>query len=136
MIAVRCLPLTGCALALLLGTLPVAAQEALRDPTVAPTNNGTAPISPAGTEGMTVLVREDKPFLMVGSRLYAPGDKVGNLLIQRITEKEIWFHDGTTLIKAPRFAGIERNVTAAKPPCTAPAKRPKHTVAPCEDTQP
>ena len=136
MIAVRSLSLMVCALTLLLGNLRAAAQEALRDPTVAPTNNGTAPFSPAGVEGMTVLVRDDKPFLMVGSRLYAPGDKVGNLRIQRITEKEIWFHDGTTLIKAPRFAGSERNVTAAKQPCTASAKSPKHTVAPCEDTQP
>ena len=136
MIAVRYLAFAGCAVVLLAGNLPAAAQEALRDPTVAPTESGTAIPSPAGVEGMTVLVREDKPYLMVGARLYAPGDKVGNLRVERITEKEVWFHDGSALIKVPRFAGIERKAIAAKPPCTVSAQSPKSTVAPCEDTQP
>jgi len=136
MIAIRCLALAGCTAVLLMGHWPAAAQDASRDPTVAPSETGTAIPSPAGVEGMTVLVREDKPYLMVGARLYAPGDKVGNLRIERITEKEIWFHDGSALIKVPRFAGIERKAIAAKPPCTASAKSPASTVAPCEDTQP
>ena len=106
--AIRVLNRAGCVLALLLYTLPVIAQEALRDPTVAPGATGVATQSPGGVEGMTVLVRDDKPYLMVGARLYAPGDKVGNLRVERIAEKEIWFHDGSAVIKVQRFAGIER----------------------------
>ena len=136
MIAVRFLALAGCSVLLLMGSCPVAAQEAQRDPTVAPTETGSAIPSTAGVEGMTVLVRDDKPYLMVGARLYAPGDKVGNLRIERITEKEIWFHDGSALIKVPRFAGIERKAIAAKPPCTASTAGPTSKVGPCEDTQP
>lgn len=130
------LGLAVCALVALSVNLPAAAQEAVRDPTIAPAENGNPVLSPAGVEGMTVLVREDKPYLMVGARLYAPGDKIGNLRIQRITEKEIWFHDGSALIKAPRFAGIERKAAVTKPPCTASTKRPAPNAAPCEDTQP
>ena len=106
----------------LIVTTHAVAQDVARDPTVAPTSTGTAPGStgsPAGAEGMTVLVRDGKPYLMVGSRLYAPGDKVGNLRVQRITEKEVWFHDGSALIKVQRFAGIQRNVVATRPLCTA-----------------
>ena len=136
MIATRRLTLTFSALLALSGSLPAAAQEAVRDPTIAPAENGNPVLSPAGVEGMTVLVREDKPYLMVGARLYAPGDKVGNLRIQRITEKEIWFHDGNALIKVPRFAGIERKAAVTKPLCTASTKSHAPNAAPCEDTQP
>jgi hypothetical protein len=85
---------------------------------------------------MTVLVRDDKPYLMVGARLYAPGDKVGSWRVERITERDIWFHDGSALIKVPRFAGIERKTIATPSTCPTPAKRTPSTVAPCEDTQP
>ena len=64
------------------------------------------------------------------------GDKVGNLRLERITEKEVWFHDGRALIKVPRFAGIERKSIAAKPACSATAKSPPSADAACEDTQP
>lgn len=151
-------------LALWISTLPAHAQEGTRDPTVPPGETSATAQSPAGTEGMTVLVRDEKPYLMVGARLYAPGDKVGNLRIERITEKEVWFHDGSALIKVPRFAGIERTSIAVPRRCSAPmlplpvatinksrAKRAAvkrgssssaseppsmPAVAPCEDAQP
>lgn len=134
---IRSLNRASCTMALLLNALPVAAQEASRDPTVAPGENGVPAQSPAGSEGMTVLVRDEKPYLMVGARLYAPGDKVGNLRVQRITEKEIWFQDGSALIKVPRFAGIERKAIATQPRCSSAAvNNAPSAVAPCEDTQP
>ena len=105
----------------LMVTTHAVAQDVARDPTVAPNSTGVTPgsaVSPAGVEGMTVFVRDGKPYLMVGARLYAPGDQVGNLRVQRITEKEVWFHDGSALIKVQRFAGIERNVVATRPLCT------------------
>ncbi len=126
---IRYLSLAACTLALLFNTLNVAAQEASRDPTVAPAENGVTTASPAGVEGMTVLVRDDKTYLVVASRLYAPGDKVGNLRVERITEKEVWFHDGSALIKVPRFAGIERKSIIAKPLCAVSAERPDEEVA-------
>lgn len=143
--------------ALLLCALSVSAQEG-RDPTVAP--GESAAVSPVtlGEEGMTVLVRDDKPYLVVGTRLYAVGEKVGVMRVDRITESEVWLHDGRAQIKVPRFAGIERRAVMAKPACApaagapvtvasapAPAKAAKKTVrasapppvtAPCEDTQP
>lgn len=129
-------PFAGLALVLLLGALPVRAQDMARDPTVAPGETGSVSASPAGVEGMTVLVRGDRPYLVVGTRQYAPGDSVGNLRLERIAEREIWFHDGRAVIKVPRFAGIERKAIAAKPSCSATAKSPPSAVAACEDTQP
>lgn len=90
------------------------AQEA-RDPTVAPAAaRATAdPASPTSEiEGMTVLVRDGKAYLMVGSRWYSVGDRVGQMRIDRITETEVWLHDGRALLKVPRFAGIEKRETA------------------------
>jgi hypothetical protein len=85
---------------------------------------------PKAVEGMSVMVRGDQSFLMVGTRLYAPGDTVGNLQVRRITETEVWLHDGKALIKVPRFAGITRKTIDAKPRCgVAPATL-------CQDTPP
>ena len=53
------LGLAVCALVALSVNLPAAAQEAVRDPTIAPAENGNPVLSPAVVEGMTVLVRED-----------------------------------------------------------------------------
>lgn len=124
------------ALALIWVTPVAQAQDATRDPTVAPVETGTASPSPAGVEGMTVLVRGDRPYLVVGTRQYAPGDKVGNLRLQRITEREVWFHDGSAVIKVQRFAGIQRKALAAKPPCSGTANRSSSADAACKDTQP
>lgn len=151
------IPVGSAVLALLL-SLPLAAQE-LRDPTLAPPEagavaGGTASASPLGGEGMTVVVRNGKSFLAVGTRLYAPGQKVGQMRIERITETEVWLREGGELRKVPRFTGIQRSVAKAVPQCgkqtprkakTAPAAKtgqPSSTppiapvVAPCESAQP
>ena len=131
------IPIVRLALSMLI-CMPLAhAQNTARDPTVAPGETaGVASPATAGAEGMTVLIRDGKPFLVVGTRQYAPGDTVGTMRLQRITEKEVWFHDGRALIKVPRFAGIERKALAAKPPCSATAKSPSSAVAECGHTQP
>lgn len=151
--------------ALLLCALSVSAQDG-RDPTIPPGESAAVGSStPMGVEGMTVLVRDGKPHLVVGTRLYAVGENVGQMRVDRITESEVWLHDGRALIKVPRFAGIERTTVAAKPACAklasdpvvaasapASAKTTKKTAraraqspvpapnppvtAPCEDTQP
>lgn len=162
---VRVLGVWGLAPTLLLCALSVAAQDG-RDPTVAPGESAAVGSTPIGVEGMTVLVRDNKPYLVVGTRLYAVGEKVGMMRVDRITESEVWLHDGRALLKVPRFAGIERRAVATQPACanvagapipvaSAPvtAKAAKKTArtsahppvpapnqqpvnAPCEDTQP
>lgn len=96
--------------------------QALRDPTQPPSEMGAGPgaaasIGPLGSEGMAVIVREGKPFLVVGTRLYAPGQSVGSARIERITETEVWLREGKELRKLPRFAGIQRSAVAATPAC-------------------
>ena len=101
-------------------SLPVNAQD-LRDPTMPPPESGAGPAgtvaSPLGVDGMTVIVRNGKSYLVVGTRLYAPGQKVGQLRVERITETEVWLRDGKELRKVPRFSGIQRRVAAALPAC-------------------
>jgi hypothetical protein len=163
----RSVRVVGIAVALAVCVLPATAQDGLRDPTVAPAEPSAATGSTTGpTEGMTVLVRDGKPYLVVGTRLHAVGDKVGAMRVEKITESEVWLHDGRAVVKVPRFAGIERTGVLAKPACTitagvpdlaasatkpdtskkiskrAPAQQqgqvpPTPSVAaPCEDTQP
>ena len=147
----------GSAVLALLLSLPLAAQE-LRDPTLAPpeagaATSGSAPASPLGGEGMAVVVRGGKPFLAVGTRLYAPGQKVGQLRIERITETEVWLREGGALRKVSRFAGIQRSAAkaaactkrvprkakaspAAKTGQPSPTSPIAPVVAPCESAQP
>lgn len=126
----RALAMSGVAAALLLSGLPPLAAQEARDPTVEPAESVPDGALPKAVEGMSVMVRGDQSFLMVGTRLYAPGDTVGNLQVRRITETEVWLHDGKALIKVPRFAGITRKTIAAKPRCgVAPATL-------CQDTPP
>lgn len=90
------------------------AQEG-RDPTIPPAAaHATADLATPASEieGMTVRVRDGKTYLMVGSRWYGVGDRVGQMRIDRITETEVWLHDGRALLKVPRFAGIDKRETA------------------------
>jgi hypothetical protein len=109
--------------------LSAPAQDA-RDPTVPPPEvrvaPGAAAVSPLGDEGVAVIVRDGKSFLMVGTRLYAPGEKVGPLRVERITETEVWLRDGKTLHKVPRFADIQRSVTAPLPACATNSAPPEN----------
>ena len=108
----------------LLGMLGVAAHaQALRDPTTPPATEGSpastsavnAVNTPAlATGGMAVLVRQGQPYLVVGTRIYAKGQTVGQARIERISETDVWFREAGVLRKVPVFGGIERH--ASKPP--------------------
>jgi hypothetical protein len=93
----------------------LAAQE-LRDPTRPPaqaqTTGGEASEALLGTEGLSVVQRDGKPFLVVGTRLVAPGQKIGAFKLERISETEIWLLDGKELRKIARFTGIQRKPSA------------------------
>lgn len=115
----HCLPM----LALLSGLLSAvqSAAQSLRDPTVPPvaaglgltpdsTTSGAA--GPGGLGALTVITREGKPYLVVDTRLYAQGERWGDVRIERITETHVWLRKGRALNKLPRFTGIERRVAA------------------------
>lgn len=96
-----------------LGTCVAAQAQELRDPTQLPRLGPAAmPSAMTASEGLTVMVRNGKPHLVVGTRWYGVGESVGHLRIDRITETEVWLHDGNAVIKTPRFAGITRSASA------------------------
>ncbi|MDP3650442.1 MAG: hypothetical protein Q8R67_02045 [Rhodoferax sp.] len=127
------------ALLLLLLSLRIAAQE-LRDPTLPPSEMGAglgakANAEPLGAQGMAVIVRDAKSFLVVGTRLYAAGQKVGPARIERITETAVWLREGKVLRKVPRFAGIQRSAAVPVPSCDPGAPKSSKSVKPSKTTQ-
>lgn len=121
--------------------------QTLRDPTVPPAEaRPTSDLVDGKSTGiasgaMTIIVRNERPFLVVGTRLYAQGQKLGQARIERITETEVWLREGGVLRKLPQFSGIQRRsvfVTpaAAKPTCAARVSKSSSAVAPCPDVQP
>ncbi len=118
--------LVGVACALWIAAWPAVAQMGGRDPTVEPPERATEGSGGIGMEGMTVMARDGKLHLVVGTRWYALGDKVGSMRVDRISETEVWLHDGTKLIKIPRFAGIQRTAVVVKPACAKPQAPTPH----------
>jgi len=107
------------ALASLLGPACVGAQE--RDPTQPPASVAQAPAAGvANTEAIAIdasaiVLRNGKPFLVSGTRLYAVGQSIGPYKIERISETEVWLRQGKELRKIPRFNGIERHTATERP---------------------
>lgn len=91
--------------------LPAGAQ-ALRDPTLEPTVPGGGAVVPgtdsAELSSLSVMVVNGQARVIMGTRLYAPGQKLGQARIERITETEVWLREGAVLRKVPRYQGIER----------------------------
>ncbi len=125
--------LTLFAVPIVLGSLaPALAQD--RDPTEppaqvsAPATGAGASVdakNPWGSGGTAVVVREGKSYLVVDTRLYAIGQKVGGWRIERITETEIWLKDGAVRRKVPRFDGIERRETITQFPAASIGQKAK-----------
>ena len=102
-------------LGVLLSFAPVLAQ-AQRDPTVPPLS-AVAPAASAAERGkdhietpLAVIVRDGRPYAVVGGRLLAQGQMLGDARIEHITETEIWLREGKLLRKVSRFPGIQRKV--------------------------
>lgn len=94
-----------------------ALAQDLRDPTLPPAQasqplSASATEAPWGEEGVAVVVRDGKPFLVNGTRLYGVGQSIGAYRIVRIAETEIWLRKGKELLKLSRFSGIERKPSA------------------------
>lgn len=133
---------TGMALFLSCG--PVGAQS-LRDPTLPPAEAGLADAAPGGKSlaaepgAMTIIVRSGRPYLAVGTRLYAQGQKLGQARIERISETEVWLREAGVLRKVSQFPGIQRRTVtplAATPGCAPHPSNTSFPVAPCADVQP
>ena len=87
---------------------------------------------------MTIIVRNERPNLVVGTRLYAQGQQLGKARIERISETEVWLREGGVLRKISQFTGIQRRTVpsgAISPACAASSKKTSAAV-PCADVQP
>lgn len=119
-----------------------------RDPTVEPSQAGSGPTgqgeAPADMGTLSVIVVNGHPHVIMGTRLYAPGQKLGQARIERITETEIWLREGAVLRKVSRYQGIERRSVPSSeaPGCAAGAASPKASTkklprgSSCTDAQP
>lgn len=93
--------------------------QSLRDPTLPPAAAGLAATGPGASDeqaAMGVIVRDGRPYLVVGTRLYAQGQKLGQARIERISETEVWLREGGVLRKVPQFAGIQRRMVTSPSP--------------------
>jgi hypothetical protein len=92
-----------------------------RDPTMppisalAPERAASAAAAADEMRPLSVLTRDGRAFVVVGTRLYAPGQLLGAARIERITETEVWLREGKQLRKVQLFAGIQRSVASARP---------------------
>jgi hypothetical protein len=110
---------SACLLGLLAGAFAgtTALAQDLRDPTIPPAQ-ASQPLSASATDvpwdeqGVAVVVRDGKSFLVNGTRLYGVGQSIGAYRIVQIAETEIWLRKGKELLKLPRFTGIERKPSA------------------------
>jgi hypothetical protein len=123
-------------------------SQSLRDPTMEPAPSGVSPINPdlasPVSSAMSVIVVNGRPHVIIGTRLYAQGQKLGQARIERITETEVWLREGAVLRKVSRFPGIERRRASPSefPECAQSASQAPNSsrVAPrgvsCPDAQP
>ena len=128
-----------CALVLMavaLGCLQPAAAQNRRDPTIPPFGSGMSDgrdgAGDASTRGLraplSVIFVNGQFHLVVGTRLYAEGQKLGQARIERITETEVWLRDGRGLRKVSNFVGVKRHnavetAAALDPVCGASAAK-------------
>ncbi len=101
-----------------------ASAQGLRDPTAPPAEAGLDSAAP-GRKGpivepaaMTIIVRDGRPYLALGTRLYARGDQVGEARIELISETEVWLREGGVLRKLQQFPGVQRSAVKSDPAST------------------
>lgn len=115
---------------------PVAGAQTLRDPTQPPPVVAATGLNEAGqpaavqSGSVAVIVRKGVPHLVVGTRLYAKGQKVGLARIERITETEVWLREDGVLRKVQVFGGIERRASVATPTVHHPVKVTREVALP------
>ncbi len=123
-------------LALIWLTSAMAGAQTLRDPTQPPPVVAATGLNEAGqpaavqSGSVAVIVRKGVPHLVVGTRLYARGQKVGLARIERITETEVWLREDGVLRKVQVFGGIERRASVATPTVHHPVKAAREVALP------
>jgi len=126
--------------ALCIGMATSALAQPLRDPTVAPaavgiTSSGAPqPGEILKTGSISVLKREGVHYLMIGTRLYGVGQRIGQARIARITETEIWLRESGQVQKIQVYSGVQRRsaapALAPKKPSVAPLAVPPVQIMP------
>jgi hypothetical protein len=94
--------------------LPAAAQG-LRDPTLPPFGFGSGSSGARSMQSLrgiraplSVIAVDGRWHLVIATRLYAEGEKLGEARIERITETEVWLREGRELRKISNFVGVQR----------------------------
>jgi hypothetical protein len=129
------------------GYVPSASSQVLRDPTAEPAYLGSGvggDVQPGpDVAALPVLVVDGRPHVIMGTRLYAPGQKLGAARIERITDTEVWLREGSVLRKVSRYPGVERRSVApvGASGCTERAKSSSAAKSlpregPCASAQP
>ena len=104
---------TGCIF--FLATVTSGAQS-LRDPTLPPVLQGVdksaivVPTLSIGNGSPLIIVRGGRRYVALESHLYAEGQRYGSVLVERISETEVWFRERNVLYKIPRFVGIQQKI--------------------------
>ena len=117
-------------------TSAMAGAQTLRDPTQPPPVVAATGLNEAGqpaavqSGSVAVIVRKGVPHLVVGTRLYARGQKVGLARIERITETEVWLREDGVLRKVQVFGGVERRASVAIPTVHHPVKAAREVALP------
>lgn len=116
-------------IAALLFDVSAHAQSA-RDPMKAPATAATesaqgGPAMPVVPESTSVVQRDGKPFLVVGTRLVGVGQTINGYRLDRITETEIWLREGKNVQKIARFSGIQRTPAVSCTPSSTPTEQKK-----------
>ncbi|MBC7445859.1 MAG: hypothetical protein H7273_10400 [Polaromonas sp.] len=89
--------------------------QTLRDPTLPPLVQTTGPTEATlsalsiGTAPPSIIVRDGRSYVVLGSHLYAQGHRYGDVRIERISETEVWFRERNVLYKISRFPGARRS---------------------------
>ncbi len=109
----------------------VVLAQGLRDPTAPPAvERPLAASGPASTASsaalvatraapMGIIVRDGRPQVISGTRLYGVGQMLGAARIECITETQIWLREGGELRKVEQFSGIVRQTDPPPPPVPA-----------------
>ena len=123
---------TGAALFASLCCVQLAAAQGMRDPTRSPllslSLSLSLPLAPAAPVSapkarelktlalvsgpLTLIERDGQLHVLLDARLYAEGQRFGEVRIERIRESEVWFRDGAVLYKMSRFPGVQRSSAA------------------------
>lgn len=114
-------------------------SQSLRDPTQPP--QSIKPFAQSGASGRTsaarqlvpngvsLVVRQGKIYLVLGNRLYAEGQQIGAARIEHITETEVWWREAGVLHKQQVFPGIERRTAEPLPARSACRLGPPTSIA-------